>query len=127
MTENDISYVLRGLLLAVHQEYGPGLYESIYEKVLLARIRQAGLKAENQVPIYLDEEGLRETVAFRIDILVEDKVIIEIKAVEELHRVHFVQVKSYLRLTGLKLGLLINFNTDRILQKPGFNRIANNL
>ncbi|MEO0733007.1 MAG: GxxExxY protein [Bacteroidota bacterium] len=127
MTENEISYVVRQVLLGVHQEYGPGLFESIYEKVMMVRLRDAGLKVQNQVPVYLDEDRLRDTIAFRIDILVEGKVIVELKAVEELAKVHFVQVRSYLMLTGLKLGLLINFNTDRILYKPGFNRIPNGL
>jgi len=127
MTENEISYAVRGILLEIHQKYGPGLFESIYEKVLMVRLKQAGLKAQSQVAIYLNEPGLEDTVAFRIDILVENKVILELKCVEVLNKIHFTQIKSYLRLTGLKLGLLINFNSERILEKPGFNRIVNGL
>ncbi len=127
MTENEISQAIRNTILPIHREYGPGLFESVYQKVLAVRLRAQGLKVCEEVPIYLPEPELKNTLAFRIDLLVEDKVIIELKSVETLKRLHFMQLATYVKLTGVKLGLLLNFNSERILFAPGFNRIVNGL
>ncbi len=126
MAENEISGIVRMILLDIHMKYGPGLYESVYERVLLARLKEHGFSAKSQVPIYLDEPGLENELAFRIDILIEDKVILELKSVKAIHPLHRAQLQTYLKLTGLKLGLLINFNVHRILY-GGIERIVNGL
>ena len=126
MSENEISYRLRAILLSVHQDYGPGLLENIYEKILCQRIQEAGLDVVRQVPLYINEPGLEHIIAARLDLLVEGKVIVELKAVEEIHSVHRQQLYTYLKLTNLRLGLLVNFNVSRILHQ-GITRIVNNL
>ncbi len=114
MTENDISYIVRGAIFKVYNELGPGLFESVYESALVYQLRKEGLdvKAQLEVPVFYDNQRL--DIGFRIDILVEDAVIIEIKSVEELSKVHHKQVLTYLRVTGLQLALLVNFNSDDI-------------
>ncbi len=114
MTENDISYIVRGAIFKVYNELGPGLFESVYESALVYQLRKQGLdvKAQVEVPVFYDNQRL--DIGFRIDILVEDTVIIEIKSVEELSKVHHKQVLTYLRVTGLQLALLVNFNSDDI-------------
>jgi GxxExxY protein len=116
MTENDISYIIRGAIFKVYNELGPGLFESVYESALVYQLRKEGLdvKAQVEVPVFYDNQRL--DIGFRIDILVEDTVIIEIKSVEELTKVHHKQVLTYLRVTGLQLALLVNFNSDDILK-----------
>ncbi|MEM9835080.1 MAG: GxxExxY protein, partial [Bacteroidota bacterium] len=113
-------------IIEVHRDFGPGLFESVYEKVLFERLTRKGLQVKAQVPICIDEEGLREVVAFKIDLLVNDLLIIEIKSVEQLSRVHFKQLQTYLRLTNLKLGILVNFNVEKVF-KQGIHRVVNNL
>lgn len=114
MTENEVSYKIRNAIFKVYNELGPGLFESIYESALIYQLRKDGLKAiaQVEVPVYYDEQTL--DIGFRIDILVEDLLIIEIKSVEELSKVHFKQLITYLKLTEIRLGLLVNFNTDNI-------------
>jgi GxxExxY protein len=114
MTENEVSYKIRSAIFKIYNELGPGLFVSVYEQALLYQLRKDGLEAKSQVevPVYYDEQKL--DVGFRIDILVEDLVIIEIKSVEELSKVHHKQLLTYLRLTEIRLGLLVNFNTDNI-------------
>ncbi len=114
MTENEVSYKIRSAIFKIYNELGPGLFESVYEQALLYQLRKDGLEAKSQVevPVYYDEQKL--DVGFRIDILVEDLVIIEIKSVEELSKVHHKQLLTYLKLTEIRLGLLVNFNTDNI-------------
>jgi GxxExxY protein len=114
MTEKDISYIVRGAIFKVYNELGPGLFESVYESALVYQLRKEGLdvKAQVEVPVFYDKQRL--DIGFRIDILVEDVVIIEIKSVEELSKVHHKQVLTYLRVTGLQLALLVNFNSDDI-------------
>jgi GxxExxY protein len=114
MTENEVSYKIRSAIFKVYNELGPGLFESVYEQALLYQLRKDGLevKAQVEVPVYYDEQKL--DVGFRIDILVEDLVIIEVKSVEELSKVHHKQLLTYLKLTEIRLGLLVNFNTDNI-------------
>lgn len=122
MEENEISYAIRGAIFKVYNELGPGLFESAYEAALLYQLHKDGLEVNSQVsiPVVYDEQEL--DVGFRLDILVEDKVIIEIKSVEELSKVHHKQILTYLKLTKLKLGLLVNFNTDDI-SKSIFRKI----
>lgn len=125
MNENEIAKILFESALEVHRELGPGLFESVYEEILFYELTQRGLYVERQkaVPVYYKE--VKMDVGFRIDLLVEETVIVEIKSVEELARVHFKQVLTYLKLTKSKLGLLINFNED--LLKDGFRRVVNGL
>ncbi len=115
MKENDISFTIRGAIFKVYRELGPGLLESVYEAALLYQLKKDGLEAKSQVPIPVIYDEQELNIGFRIDILVENKVIIEIKSVEELSRVHHKQVLTYLKLTKLKLGILVNFNTDNVL------------
>jgi len=114
MIENEISFTARGCIFKVYNKLGPGLFESAYEAALIHELRQAGFKVESQVPITMEYESNDLGIAFRIDILVDDKVIVEVKSVEHLQEVHHKQLLTYLKLTGLKLGLLVNFNTDNI-------------
>ncbi len=114
MTENDISYLIRGAVFKVFHALGPGLYESAYEAVLLYELKKLDLQAEAQVPLPLVYESVTMEVGYRIDILVEKKVIIEVKSVENLLEVHHKQLLTYLKLSGIKLGLLVNFNTSDI-------------
>ena len=125
MTENDISYKIRGAIYEVYKNLGPGLLESVYEAVLTFELQKLDLKVETQVPVPVIYKDQKLEVGFRLDILVENKVIIEIKSVENLAEVHHKQVLTYLRLTGLKLGLLVNFNSDDILKS--IYRKVNNL
>lgn len=106
----------------VHINIGPGLLESAYEACLVHELAEKGLKVKSQVPVPLVYKGLRLNIGFRLDVLVEDKVIIELKAVEELHELHRAQVITYLKLSGKKLGFLINFNTP--VFKRGIERIV---
>jgi GxxExxY protein len=115
MKENDISYKIIGAIFKVYRELGPGLLESVYEAALLYQLKKDGLEAKSQVPVPVIYDEQELNIGFRIDILVENMVIIEIKSVEELSRVHHKQVLTYLKLTKLKLGILVNFNSDNVL------------
>jgi len=114
MTENEVSYKIRNAIFKVYNELGPGLFESVYERALLYQLKKDGLNSRTQieVPVYYDQQKLE--IGFRIDILVEDLVIIEIKSVEEISKVHHKQLLTYLKLTEIRLGLLVNFNTYNI-------------
>ena len=114
MTENDISYKIRGAIYSVYNDLGPGLLESAYEAMLAFELKKSGLKIKTQVPLPLFRDEVRLDVGYRIDIIVESKVIIEIKSVETLSDVHHKQVLTYLKISGLKLGILVNFNTSDI-------------
>ena len=125
MHENDLSAIIVDCCYRIHKKLGPGLLESVYEEVLCYELREAGLfyRRQSGIPIYYNELILE--LGFRADIIVEEKVIIEIKSIESLTPVHKKQLLTYLKLTGLKLGLLINFNEALI--KDGLVRIVNNL
>lgn len=123
MTENEISYIIRGAIYEVYNTLGPGLLESVYEEALLFELEQEGLKVERQVNVPIKYKGHKLANDLRLDILVEDKVIIELKSVQELQNVFYKQTLTYLRLTGLKLGILVNFNTDMI--NDNIKRIVN--
>jgi len=125
MTENQIGTIIVDCAFQVHQTLGPGLLESTYEACLVYELQQAGLKAEAQKALPVVYKDVTLDVGYRVDILVEDKVIIENKSVAELNDVHTAQILSYLKLSGCKLGYLINFNVSLI--KYGINRLVNNL
>ena len=125
MHENDISKIIVDVCFKVHTSLGPGLFESVYENILEYELYKSGLKVERQVSIPVIWDEIKMDQGFRADIIVEDKVIIEIKSVEAIAPVHQKQLLTYLRLTDLKLGLLINFNEALI--KNGIQRIVNNL
>lgn len=125
MNENEISYIIRGAIFKIYNSLGPGLLESTYENVLAYELRKAGLDVKAQVGLPLVYEEIRLDVGYRIDLLVEDKVIVELKSVEELNEVYYKQLLTYLRLTELKLGLLVNFKTTDITKS--IKRIVNKL
>lgn len=114
MTENDISYKIRGCVFTVFNTLVPGLFETVYQKALAYELQKQGLQIREQVPVPVVYDGQQLEAGFMIDILVEEKVLIEIKSIAELADVHHKQVITYLKLTGLKLGLLINFNMAKI-------------
>jgi hypothetical protein len=124
-TENKISYDIRGAIFKVYKNLGPGLLESVYEKALAYELIKLGRKVKTQVGLPLKYEDQIMELGFRLDLLVDDLVIVEIKSVEALAPVHRKQLLTYLKLTDLKLGLLVNFNTDDINKE--IIRIVNNL
>ncbi|WP_341483030.1 GxxExxY protein [Chryseobacterium pyrolae] len=117
MTENEISFYIRKSIFSVYNELGPGLFEKVYEKVLAHELQNNGLNIQTQVDIPIKFKGITIDSSFIADIIVENKVIIEIKSISEITNVHHKQLLTYLKLTGLKLGILVNFNTDYILIK----------
>lgn len=125
MTENEISYKIIGAAINLHKSIGPGLLESVYEQALMYDLKQMGLKTINQVPMPFVYKEVKQEVGYRLDLLVEDKIIVEIKAVENLAPVHFSQLLTYLKLSNKKLGLLINFNTKYL--KNEIHRVVNKL
>jgi len=114
MTENEISYIIRGCIFKIYNSLGAGLLESAYEAALKYEIEKAGLEVRTQVALPMIYESVRVDIGYRLDLLVENKVIVELKSVENLLDVHHKQIITYLKLSGLKLGLLVNFNSDDI-------------
>ncbi len=125
MTENEISKIVFDCGLKIHRKLGIGLYETVYEQCLSYELEEAGLKIEKQKDIAIEYDELRIERAFRVDLLIEEKVIVEVKAVAEINDYHTFQLLNYLRITRLKLGLILNFHS--FLFKNGVKRIANNL
>ena len=125
MEENDIGGAVVDAAITVHRELGPGLFETVYEVVLLDELRNRGLKAERQVPIPIVCRGHRFDEGFRADIIVEDKVIIELKSIEKINNAHKKQLLTYLKLTGKRLGYLLNFG--EAMMKQGIIRTVNGL
>ena len=125
MTENEISKVIVDVSFKIHSKYGPGLYESVYEEIFCYELAKTGLSFNRQHPVPLIHEEVKMEIGFRADVIVEGKVIVELKSVEALGDIHYKQVLTYLKLTNLKLGLLINFNIPLI--KNGIHRIVNHL
>ena len=123
MTENEISKVVFDCSLKVHKALGPGLLESAYEECLFYELKTTGLKIEKQKPLPLIYEDVKLEAGYRVNIIIEDKFIIEIKAVEALNDVHLAQLLTYLKLADCKLGMLINFNVTLI--KNGIKRVIN--
>jgi GxxExxY protein len=125
MEENEISGTIVDKCFKIHKSLGPGLLESVLEEVLIYELKPNKMKCERQVEIPVIYENVQMDIGFKADIIVENKVIIELKSVENILPVHKKQLLTYLKLTDLKLGLLINFNVDLI--KDGITRIVNNL
>lgn len=124
MNENEISYVVRGCIFTTFNKLGPGLLESTYEHALAYEIKKAGLISRQQVAFPLVYESVHLNAGFRADLIVQEKVIVEIKSVENLMEVHHKQLLTYLRLSGIKLGLLVNFNCSNIASSV-FRKVNN--
>lgn len=125
MSENEISRRIVNAAYQIHTQLGPGLLESVYEKILFFELRRQGLTVERQKPIPVFWNGVKMEMGFRADLIVEGKVIVEVKSVENIAQVHPKQLLTYLRLGNCKLGLLINFNEPLI--KTGITGIVNGL
>lgn len=125
MRENTISNVIIGACIEIHKDIGPGLLESVYEELLFHELEAKRLNVKRQLPMPLSYKGNEFETAYRLDLLVEDKVIVELKSVERLAPVHYAQLLTYLRLSDKKLGLLINFNEK--LLRDGVHRMVNGL
>ncbi|MGZ0015112.1 GxxExxY protein [Yeosuana sp. AK3] len=123
--ENDLASIIVDCCYHIHVSLGPGLLESVYEEILYSELTDIGLKVERQKALPVIWKNKKLDLGFRTDLIVENKVIIEIKSVLEIHPVHPKQLLTYLKLTNLKLGLLINFNSPLI--KTGITRIVNGL
>ena len=125
MNLNDISYQIRGSVFEVYNILGPGLLENIYEHALLIELKNRSLKVENQVPIDVLYKGVNLGIQYRLDFLINDQVILELKSVDTLLPVHYKQLITYLKIAKKPLGFLINFNTDSI--KDNIIRVANDI
>jgi len=125
MTENEIAKQIMDAAFLIHRTLGPGLLETVYEVILAKKLAKMGLVVDRQVPVPIRFEGVTFDEGFRADLIVEKKVIVELKSVERVQPVHSKQVLTYLRLTDMRLGLLINFGES--LLKNGFKRVVNGL
>lgn len=125
MDENELSGVIIGCGMRVHTALGPGLLESAYEECLYYELKKKGLNVGKQVPLPLVYEEVQLDCVYRLDLIVENKVIIEVKSVESINPIHSVQLLTYLKLTDCKLGLILNFNVLHL--KEGIKRVANKL
>ena len=125
MTENQISYQIRGAIFDVYNELGPGLLESVYEEAMVFELKKRGLSIQRQLEVPILYKGERLSTDLRLDLLVEDAVIVELQSVSELQDVHYKQLLTYLKLTKKKLGILVNFNTDDI--QYDIKRVANGI
>lgn len=125
MTENELSYLIRGAIFDIYNNIGPGLLESAYEMAMVQELRKKELNVLKQVGLPFEYGNEKLDIGYRLDILVNKKVIIEIKSVEALADVHYKQLLTYLKLSDLKLGLLVNFNTNHI--DKNIKRLVNNL
>lgn len=123
MHENEIGTIIVDCAVKLHKNLGPGLLESVYEAVLAKQLQLAGLTFQRQVPVPIVYEGISFDEGFRADLIINRSVIIELKSVETIHAVHKKQLLTYLKLTGLKLGYLLNFGDE--LMKNGITRIVN--
>ena len=125
MTENEISSIVVDVCYRIHVKLGPGLLESVYEAILYHELIKRGLNVERQKPLPVIWDGVALDIGFRADLIVENKVLLEIKSVEQIIEIHGKQVLTYLKITKMKLGLLINFNVPII--KLGIKRVVSNL
>jgi GxxExxY protein len=125
MTENEIASIVMELSFQIHRQLGPGLLESVYEVILARKLADAGLLVERQVPVRIEFEELIFNEGFKADVVIDKKVILELKSLERLQPVHSKQLVTYLRLTNMRLGLLINFGEAFL--KDGFRRVVNGL
>jgi GxxExxY protein len=126
MTDNQITYQIRGAIYDVYKKLGPGLLESVYEEAMVYELEKKGLKVERQLEVPIHYDGHILKTPLRLDLLVEDRVVVELKSVKELQDVFFKQTRTYLRLLDLKVGILVNFNTDDILE-DSIHRVVNGL
>jgi GxxExxY protein len=125
MIENELAKVVVNTAYNIHNLYGPGLFESVYEEIMFYELDKEGLAVRRQVPIPLVHEHIKFEAGFRADIIIENKLLVELKSVEAIAPVHFKQVLTYLKLTQIQLGILINFNV--VLIKDGIKRVANGI
>ncbi len=125
MELNDITYIIRRAIFTVHKELGPGLLESVYEASLAYELSSLGLQVKTQVGLPVKYKTEQLELGFRLDILVNDSVIIEIKSVDILHDVHKKQLLTYLKLSNKKIGILVNFNVASLVDKESLIRIIN--
>lgn len=125
MTENELSYIIRGCVFKVYNALGPGLLESAYEAALAYELKKENLQVKCQVGLPFQYEEIKLEIGYRIDILVNELIIVEVKSVENLLDVHFKQLLTYLKLSNKKLGLLVNFNSPKI--DESIKRVVNNL
>ena len=125
MNENELSFLVIGFAIEIHTALGPGLLESAYKESLFYKLTKEGIYVEKEKAMPLIFEGLKLDIGYRIDLLVDNKLVIETKSVEELNDIHLAQTLTYLKLGNYKLGLLMNFNVKRI--KEGIKRVANGL
>lgn len=124
MEDNEITYQIRGVIYDVYKNLGPGLLESVYEEAMVYELQKRGLKVERQKEVAIQYDGHVLKTPLRIDLLVEDRVVVELKSVREMQDVFWKQTRTYLRLLGLKVGILVNFNTVDIL-KDSIHRVVN--
>ena len=124
MTDNEITYEIRGAIYNVYKTLGPGLLESVYEEALVYELEKCGMKVERQKEVPINYDGHILKTQLRLDLLVEDRVIVELKSVKEMQDVFWKQTRTYLRLLNLKVGILVNFNTDNILDNS-IHRVIN--
>jgi GxxExxY protein len=122
---SELTYLIRGAIFKVHSKLGPGLFESVYEAALIYELLLLGLDAKSQVGLPVLYDNIRLELGYRIDIIVNDEVIIEIKSVTELQDVHKKQVTNYLKLSGTKIGYLVNFNLVSLVERQSLVRIIN--
>lgn len=125
MEVTDLTYKIRGAIFAVYNELGPGLLESVYELALCHELEQLELEVKRQVNLPVLYKTVSLDAGFRLDLIVENQVIIEIKSVDALHNVHKKQLLTYLKLTKMKVGFLVNFNCDKLVDKDTIIRIVN--
>lgn len=125
MELNDLTYAIRGAIFTVHNTLGPGLLESVYEAAMVYELKRLGLHVQSQVGIPVKYNDVMLELGFRADIIVENTVILEIKSIEALHDVHKKQLLTYLKLSGSKLGILVNFNVTSLVDKESLVRIIN--
>lgn len=125
MTENELAKIVVDLCIKIHRVLGPGLLESVYEAALVYELKKLGIKVSSQVGVPLVYDEMTIETGFRADVIVDDKIIVELKSIETVNAVHKKQLLTYLKLSGKKLGLLANFNVE--LMKDGITRIANGL
>ena len=124
MTDNEITYQIRGAIYDVYKALGPGLLESVYEEAMAYELKKRGLMVERQKEVAIYYDGHILSTPLRVDILVEGRVVLELKSVKEMQDVFWKQTRTYLRLMGLEVGILVNFNTDDILDNS-IHRVIN--
>lgn len=125
MELNELTYQIRGAIYKVHRSLAPGLLESVYEAALVYELKSLGLKVQNQVGFPVNYNGVKLDMGFRLDLLIDDVVVVEIKSVEVLHDVHKKQLLTYLKLAEKKIGFLVNFNSVSLKDKESIIRMIN--